>query len=103
MKTVVIFGGSGFVGYHIIRRIVKKGYKIIIPYQRPTNEAKLRLFGSIGQIIPLKFINIQDKGITQSIQSAEVVINLKTLWQGKPQFFQEGIYQFNYNLISLIK
>ena len=51
MKTVVIFGGSGFVGYHIIRRIVKKGYKIIIPYQRPTNEAKLRLFGSIGQII----------------------------------------------------
>ena len=33
MKTVVIFGGSGFVGKHIIPQIAKNGYKIIIPHQ----------------------------------------------------------------------
>ena len=50
MKTVVIFGGSGFIGQHIIRRIAKIGYRIIIPHQQQTNEAKLRLLGVIGQI-----------------------------------------------------
>ena len=29
MKSIVIFGGAGFVGRHIIRRLAKKGYKII--------------------------------------------------------------------------
>ena len=102
MKTVVIFGGSGFVGYHIVRRIAKKGYKIIIPYQRSTNEAKLRLFGNVGQIIPLKFINVQDENIVKLIQSADAVINLKTLWQEKTLTFQKGIYMFNADLLNLI-
>ena len=55
MKTVVIFGGSGFIGQHIVRRIAKKGYKIIVPYQRSTNEAKLRFLGNVGQIIPIQY------------------------------------------------
>ena len=46
MKTVVIFGGSGFVGQHVIRRIAKIGYRIVIPHQQQVNEAKLRLLGS---------------------------------------------------------
>ena len=28
MKTVVIFGGSGFVGQHIVRRLAKKGFEL---------------------------------------------------------------------------
>ena len=47
MKTVVIFGGSGFVGKNIVRRLAKQGSRIIIPYQLSTNEAKLRLFGNV--------------------------------------------------------
>ena len=38
MKTVVIFGGSGFIGQHIIQRIAKIGYRIIIPHQQQANE-----------------------------------------------------------------
>ena len=30
-KTVVIFGGSGFIGSYIVRRLSKLGYRIIIP------------------------------------------------------------------------
>ena len=55
MKTVIIFGGSGFVGRNIIRRIAKNGYNIIVPHQKPINEAKLRLLGTTGQIIPIRF------------------------------------------------
>ena len=68
MKTVVIFGGSGFVGQNIICRLARKDYRIIVPYQLPTNEAKLRLFGSFGQIIPLKFSSLKDDSIQNIIQ-----------------------------------
>ena len=86
MKTVVIFGGSGFIGQHIIRRIAKIGYRIIIPYQQQTNEAKLRLLGVIGQIIPLRFRSFNEMIIQRQLQKANVVINLKTLWDEKKKF-----------------
>ena len=79
MKTVVIFGGSGFIGQHIIQRIAKIGYRIIIPHQQQANEAKLRLLGVIGQIIPLRFRTLNETIILQQLQKADVVINLETL------------------------
>ena len=102
MKTVIIFGGSGFVGRHIIRRLVKKAYKIIIPYQQPTNEAKLRHFGSIGQVIPIKYFNVQDEIIIDIIHKSDVIINLKTMWQENRASFEAGIYQFNVDLVKII-
>ena len=83
MKTVVIFGRSSFIGQHIIRRIAKIGYRIIIPHQQQTNEEKLRLLGIIGQIIPLRFRSFNETIIQRQLQKANVVINLKTLWDEK--------------------
>ena len=42
MKTVVIFGGFGFIGQNIIRRLSKPEHHIIVPYQKSIQEAKLR-------------------------------------------------------------
>ena len=83
MKTVVIFGGGGFVGHHIIRSIAKEGYNIIVPYQKNTDEAMLRLLGVFGQVIPLKFKQINENIILNILKKAQVVINLKTLWNEK--------------------
>ena len=50
-KIATIFGASGFIGRHIIRRIAKKGYKIIVPYQQQINEAIDRYHaGEMGDI-----------------------------------------------------
>ena len=80
MKTVIIFGGSGYVGRHIVRRLAKKGNKIIIPYQSSANEPKLRLLGNLGQITVFKFNNIEDPRIINSLKNADIIINLKTIW-----------------------
>ena len=34
MKSIIIFGGSGYVGKNLIRRFAKEGYKVIVPYQK---------------------------------------------------------------------
>ena len=103
MKTVVIFGGSGFVGRHIIRRIAKNGHKIIIPHQNQVNEAKLRLLGTTGQVIPLKFISLKEEKIKNLVNNADVIMNLKTLWDEKKTTFHKGILDFNIELVNSIK
>ena len=103
MKTVIIFGGFGFVGRHIIRRLAKFGYKIIVPYQRNNNEAKIRFIGNVGQIIPIKYDDISNKVIINSIKNADIIINLKTIWDEKYSSFEREIYDFNKHLIKLIK
>ena len=60
MKSIVIFGGSGFVGKNLIRRLSKYNNRIIVPYQTPTSEANLRLLGDIGQIIPFNYENLNN-------------------------------------------
>ena len=103
MKTVVIFGGSGFVGRHIIRRIAKNGHKIIIPHHTPVNEAKIRLLGTTGQIIPFKFKSLNEEKIIDLISKSDVIINLKTLWDEKKITFKRGILNFNIELVNIIK
>ena len=103
MKTVVIFGGSGFVGQHIIRRIAKKGYKIIVPYQHSIDEAKIRLFGSTGQIIPISFNSIDETIILRQLNYSDIIINLKTQWDEKKNTYDNGIFGFNRKLCDIIK
>ena len=103
MKTVIIFGGSGFIGKKIAHRLSKLGYRIIIPYQLSTDEAKLRLLGTFGQIIPLRFNNLKECHIIKSIENADIVLNFKTQWDEKPITYIKGIFEFNVELINIIK
>ncbi len=34
-KLVTVFGGSGFVGRHIVRALAKRGYRIRVAVRRP--------------------------------------------------------------------
>ena len=83
MKTVVIFGGSGFIGRNIIRRLAKRRFRIIVPYQIPIDESKLRLYGKLGQIIPIKLSMINEDKIKKIIKNSDAILNLKTIWQEK--------------------
>jgi uncharacterized protein YbjT (DUF2867 family) len=103
MKSIIIFGGSGYVGKNLIRSFVKKDYKIIIPYQRQIDEAELRLSGSVGQIIPFHFSSLENPKLLSILKNAEICINLKTTWDSKESYLEKSIYTFNKKLIEIIK
>ncbi len=103
MKSIVIFGGAGFVGKHLIRRLAKSGYRIIVPYQKSTSEEKLRLLGNTGQIIPYYFKNLKDKKIKTILKQTNVCINLKTSWSSKKTSFNQTIFEFNEELLNILK
>ena len=103
MKSIVIFGGSGFVGRHLIRRLAKNGYKIIVPYQKSIQEAKIRLLGVTGQIIPFRYTSLNDKRLQSILMNVEICINLKTTYDQKKGSFNEIIFNFNKKLIKILK
>ena len=95
MKSIIIFGGSGYVGKNLIRGFAKKGYKIIVPYQKQINEANLRLLGSIGQIVPFHFSSLKNTKILSLLNDVNICINLKTSWDPKKSILTQSIFNFN--------
>ena len=102
MKSIVIFGGAGFIGKHLIRRLTKNGHKIIVPYQRSVQEAKIRLLGVTGQVIPFRYSSLEDKRLKSVLNNTDVCINLKTTYDQKKGDFNNSIFKFNQKLIKIL-
>ena len=74
-KLVTIFGGSGFVGRYIARRLAKDGWRIRVAVRNPEQAGFVRPFGVVGQVEPV-FCNIRDDASVAAVtQGADAVIN----------------------------
>ncbi len=49
-KLITIFGGSGFLGRHIVRQLAARGYRIRVAVRRPDLAGFLQPMGAVGQI-----------------------------------------------------
>ena len=47
---VTVFGGSGFLGRHVIRELAKRDYRIRVGVRRPELAGHLQPLGRVGQI-----------------------------------------------------
>ena len=74
-KLVTIFGGSGFLGRYIARRMAKQGWRVRVAVRRPNEAIFVRPFGVVGQVEPV-LANIRDEVSTSAaIAGADVVVN----------------------------
>ena len=74
-KLVTIFGGSGFVGRYIVRRMAKEGWRVRVAVRRPNEAIFVKTYGDVGQIEPL-LANIRDEASTRAaIIGSDVVVN----------------------------
>jgi uncharacterized protein YbjT (DUF2867 family) len=74
-KLVTIFGGSGFVGRHIARRMAKEGWLVRVAVRRPNEAMFVKPYGSVGQVEPV-FCNIRDDASVQAVmQGSDAVVN----------------------------
>ncbi len=76
IKRVVIFGGTGFIGKHIVRRLATAGYLIRVFARNQEKAACLKLCGNLGQISIFKGDFFDEKLILESVEECNVVINL---------------------------
>jgi len=74
-KIATVFGGNGFVGKYVARRLARDGWRVRVACRRPNEALFVRTYGSVGQVEPI-FANIRDDASTRAaIAGADVVIN----------------------------
>jgi NADH dehydrogenase len=74
-KLVTIFGGSGFVGRYVARRMAKQGWRVRVAVRRPNEAIFVKPYGVVGQVEPV-FCNIRDDAsVAQVMHGADAVVN----------------------------
>ena len=74
-KLVTIYGGSGFVGRYIARRMAKLGWRVRVAVRHPNEALFVKPYGSVGQVEPV-FCNIRDDASVRAVmQGADAVVN----------------------------
>lgn len=74
-QLVTIFGGSGFVGRYIARRMAKEGWRVRVAVRRPNEAGFVRTFGVVGQVEPVLANIRNDASVAAAVAGADAVVN----------------------------
>ena len=73
-KLVTVFGGSGFLGRYITRRLAKEGWRVRVAVRNTDLAGFVRMYGHVGQVVPF-FCNIRDEdSVREALRGAEAAV-----------------------------
>jgi uncharacterized protein YbjT (DUF2867 family) len=88
-KLVSIFGGSGFIGRHVVRVLARDGWRIRVGVRHPNTANFLRPMGRVGQIQIMRANLRKSDDLALMLRDADAVINLVgILYESGAQRFQ---------------
>jgi len=80
-QLVTVFGGSGFVGRHVVRALVKRGYRVRVAVRRPDLAGFLQPLGTVGQIHAVQANLRYPESVAAAVKGAAAVVNLVGILQ----------------------
>ena len=80
-QLVTVFGGSGFVGRHVVRALVKRGYRVRVAVRRPDLAGFLQPLGMVGQIHAVQANLRYPDSVAAAVKGAAAVVNLVGILQ----------------------
>ena len=75
-SVATVFGGSGFIGRYVVKRLARQGYVVRVAVRDPEAALFLKPMGAVGQVVPLHADVTNDATIARAVQGASVVVNL---------------------------
>ena len=86
---ITVYGGSGFLGRHVVRALARRGYRIRVAVRRPELAGHLQPLGRVGQIHAVQ-VNVRNAAsVEAAARDADVLINLVGI------LFERGRQRFN--------
>lgn len=73
---ITVFGGSGFIGRHVVRKLAAKGYRLRVAVRRPHRAHFLKPMGQVGQIQILRANLTDAASVRRALEGAAGVVNL---------------------------
>ena len=85
---ITVFGGSGFVGRHVVRALAQRHYRIRVAVRRPDLAGHLQPLGRVGQIHAVQANLRYPDSVAAALRGSQVAVNLTgILYQrGKQRF-----------------
>jgi uncharacterized protein YbjT (DUF2867 family) len=85
---VTVFGGSGFLGRHVVRALAYRGYRIRVAVRRPALAGYLQPMGRVGQIHAVQANLRYPDSVAAALRDADAAVNLVGLmYEGGKQRF----------------
>ncbi|HQT39825.1 MAG TPA: complex I NDUFA9 subunit family protein [Acidocella sp.] len=87
-RVATVFGGSGFIGRYVVKRLADQGYIVRVAVRDPESALVLKPMGGVGQIVPLFAPLNREALVARATDGADVVVNLTgILAESKPGDF----------------
>ncbi len=86
---VTVFGGSGFLGRHVVRALAQRQYRIRAAVRRPELCGYLRPMGRVGQINAVQANLRYPESVAAAVRDADIVVNLVGI------LFERGVQRFD--------
>jgi uncharacterized protein YbjT (DUF2867 family) len=98
---ITVFGGSGFLGRHVVRALAKSGYRVRVAVRRPDLAGHLQPLGRVGQIHAVQANLRYPASVDAAARDADVVINLVGILfeRGRQKF--EAVQSFGAEAVAL--
>ena len=75
-RQVTVFGGSGFIGRHLVRRLAACGDVVRVAVRDPYAARFLITYGDVGQVVPVAVDIRNARAVAAVVADADAVVNL---------------------------
>jgi uncharacterized protein YbjT (DUF2867 family) len=75
-SVVTVFGGSGFLGRHVVEALARDGWRVRVAIRRPDLAGHLQPLGEVGQIYAVQANVRFPDSVRRAVKGAEAVVNV---------------------------
>ena len=97
---VTVFGGSGFLGRHVVRALLKRGWRVRAAVRRPDLAGHLQPLGMVGWVQPVQ-ANLRYRwSVDRAVTDADAVVNLVAILResGRQRF--DAVHSFGARAVA---
>ena len=74
-SVATVFGGSGFIGRYIVKRLTHKGFVVRVAVRDTERALFLKPMGAVGQVVPLHASLANQATVHRAVEGADLVVN----------------------------
>src|SRR6516164_2385819 len=97
---VTVFGGSGFLGRHVVRALARRDYRIRVAVRRPDLAGHLQPLGRVGQIHAVQANLRYPDSVTAAVRHTESVVNLAAILYARGRQSFEAVHVEGANAVA---
>lgn len=100
-RLVTVYGGSGFIGRHVVRALTKLGWRVRVAVRRPDLAGHLQPFGTVGQVNLVQANLRYPASVLKAAEGADVLINLVGVLHESGRQSFDAVHDFGAKQVAL--